>query len=46
MISGYIGSCPKLDRAIARFAEAYADQNERDHAELVDAVRDGRIATR
>jgi uncharacterized protein (DUF2252 family) len=46
MISGYMGSCPKLDRAIARFAEVYADQNERDHAELVQALRDGRIAAR
>ena len=27
-----------------RFAEAYADQNERDHAALDDAVRAGRIA--
>ena len=28
---------------IAAFAVAYADQNERDHAALVDAVRDGRV---
>ncbi|HZB76411.1 MAG TPA: DUF2252 family protein [Solirubrobacteraceae bacterium] len=33
-----------FDRALAGFAEAYADQNERDHAALEQAVRDGRLA--
>ena len=32
-----------LREAIAAFAEAYADQNERDHAALVEAVREGRV---
>ena len=32
-----------FDSAILRFSEAYAEQNERDHAALVDAVRSGRI---
>ena len=32
-----------FDQAIARFAEAYADQNERDHAALVAAVAEGRV---
>jgi len=32
-----------FDRAIADFSAAYADQNERDYAALVDAVRSGRI---
>jgi hypothetical protein len=32
-----------LDAAIARFAEAYADQNERDHRALVDAIGSGRV---
>ncbi|HEU5269099.1 MAG TPA: DUF2252 family protein, partial [Jatrophihabitans sp.] len=31
-------------RAIARFAEAYADQNERDHAALAEAIRTGRLS--
>ena len=31
-----------FDRAIADFAEAYADQNERDYAALAAAARDGR----
>jgi hypothetical protein len=33
-----------FDRAIAAFAETYADQNERDHAALEEAARAGRIA--
>ena len=41
MISGYMGTSPKLDRAISRFAQVYADQNEQDHAELLEAVRSG-----
>jgi uncharacterized protein (DUF2252 family) len=43
MISGYMGTGVKLDRAISRFAQVYADQNQRDHAELLEAVRSGRI---
>ena len=31
MIAGYVGSSDKLDRALARFARAYADQTEADH---------------
>ena len=32
MIAGYAGGSDKLDRAMARFARAYADQTEVDHA--------------
>ena len=32
-----------FDRSIAEFAGAYADQNEKDYAELVKAGKDGRI---
>ncbi|MET9678126.1 DUF2252 domain-containing protein [Streptomyces sp. NPDC006482] len=42
-IAAYLGSGTSFDRAIATFAEAYADQNERDHQALVDAVRAGRL---
>ena len=38
MIAGYAGASDKLDRALARFARAYADQTEADHARLVKAV--------
>jgi hypothetical protein len=42
-IASYLGSSDVFDRAIAEFAEAYADQNERDHAALLDAIRTGRV---
>ena len=42
-ISAYLGSKRSFDRAIAEFAERYADQNERDYEALMDAVGDGRI---
>ena len=41
MIAGYVGGSDKLDRALAAFARAYADQTEADHAALVAAVRRG-----
>jgi uncharacterized protein (DUF2252 family) len=43
-IASYLGRGNAFDRAVAGFAEAYADQNERDHAALDDAVRSGRLA--
>jgi hypothetical protein len=42
-IAAYLGSSDVFDRAINGFAEAYADQNERDHAALVEAIDRGRI---
>ncbi|MFJ8822552.1 DUF2252 domain-containing protein [Streptomyces sp. NPDC102467] len=42
-ISAYLGRSDAFDRAIGYFAEAYADQNERDHKALADAVRTGRV---
>ena len=41
MIAGYAGATDKLDQALAKFARAYADQTEADHAELVKAARRG-----
>jgi uncharacterized protein (DUF2252 family) len=41
MIAGYAGSSDKLDKALCRFARAYADQTEADHAVLVKAVARG-----
>ncbi len=43
MISGYIGDDDTFDRAVARFAEAYADRTEQDYDELIGAVDDGRV---
>ncbi|MFY8150289.1 MAG: DUF2252 domain-containing protein [Prochlorococcaceae cyanobacterium] len=42
-ISGYLGKSAAFDEAIADFAVAYADQTERDHAALAEAVEQGRI---
>jgi hypothetical protein len=42
-IAEYLGKGDTWDRAIAEFARAYADQNEKDYAELVKAGKDGRI---
>jgi uncharacterized protein (DUF2252 family) len=42
-ISGYLGKSETFDKALKKFALAYADQNERDHMALVKAVRSGRL---
>ncbi|MET7603530.1 DUF2252 domain-containing protein [Streptomyces avermitilis] len=43
-IAAYLGGGDVFDRALVTFAERYADQNEKDHQALVDAVRTGRVA--
>jgi uncharacterized protein (DUF2252 family) len=42
-IGAYLGTSDVFDRAIADFASAYADQNERDYEALADAAKSGRI---
>jgi uncharacterized protein (DUF2252 family) len=42
-IAGYLGKTAAFDRALSAFAEAYADQNERDYDALKQAVESGRI---
>lgn len=42
-IASYLGGGKAFDRALAEFAEAYADQNERDFARLVEAVAKGEV---
>jgi uncharacterized protein (DUF2252 family) len=44
MIAGYLGKSDRADRALGRFARAYADQTERDHEALAAAVRKGKLA--
>lgn len=44
LVAGYCGKNEEFDEAVARFAVAYADRTEADHADLVAAVKDGRIA--
>ncbi len=43
-IASYLGAGDSFDRALALFAEAYADQNERDYNALREAVVSGRVA--
>ena len=42
-IAAYLGKGDVFDRAICDFAEAYADQNERDYKEFEKAVEGGRL---
>ncbi len=42
-IAAYLGKGDVFDRAIGDFAEAYADQNERDYKEFASAVKEGRL---
>src|SRR6516162_1027569 len=44
-LAAYLGGSATFDQAIADFAEAYADQNDRDYAALQAAVKDGRAQT-
>jgi uncharacterized protein (DUF2252 family) len=42
-IAAYLGAGPVFDEAVVAFAVAYADQTERDHRSLLDAIASGRI---
>jgi uncharacterized protein (DUF2252 family) len=42
-IASYLGASDTFDQAITQFADAYADQNAKDHEALVAAVASGRI---
>ena len=42
-LAAYLGSSDRFHQAIADFAEAYADQNERDYQAFVHAIRAGRL---
>jgi hypothetical protein len=42
-IAAYLGSSAVFDHAVAEFARVYADQNERDHAALRDAIEARRV---
>ena len=45
-LAGYLGRGAVFDRAIAGFAAKYAAVNERDHADLVDAIASGRVVAK
>ena len=42
-IAAYLGGSGTFDQAMAEFGETYADQTERDHAALAEAVASGRV---
>jgi uncharacterized protein (DUF2252 family) len=42
-IRGYLGNHDSFEQAISQFSMAYADQVEKDHAELTSAITSGRI---
>ena len=42
-IASYLGNSETFERALASFAESYADQNERDYKTLTKAVSTGEI---
>jgi uncharacterized protein (DUF2252 family) len=42
-IAAYLGDSDAFDKSITDFSQRYADQNERDYQEFVNAVRSGRL---
>lgn len=45
MILGYLGQDDTFDKAIAKFARAYAKQNEADYQRFMQALKDGELPT-
>jgi uncharacterized protein (DUF2252 family) len=43
VLTGYMGKSTAFEDALADFGIAYAEQNERDHAALLEAIRSGRL---
>ena len=44
-IAAYLGGSTAFERAVAEFAEAYADQNERDYHALLAAAKSGQVTS-
>jgi uncharacterized protein (DUF2252 family) len=42
-IAAYLGNSPSFEKALVRFAETYADQNERDYEAFAAACKSGRL---
>jgi uncharacterized protein (DUF2252 family) len=42
-LAAYMGGSNRFDQLIADFAEAYADQNERDYEQFLEAIASGRL---
>jgi uncharacterized protein (DUF2252 family) len=45
-VAAYLGEKRRFDKAVAEFAEQYADQNDRDYAAFLEAIHSGRIEAR
>ena len=45
-LASYLGKSDRFDNAVTDFAVSYADQNQRDHEALVEAVASGRVEAR
>lgn len=45
MIAGYVGKSERLDDVLVSYAQAYADQVERDFLAFQKAIRSGRLKT-
>ena len=45
-IAAYLGDSDAFDKSITGFSERYADQNEQDYEEFVNAVKSGRLEAR
>jgi hypothetical protein len=43
-IASYLGGGTVFDRAVLSFSEAYAEQNDRDYAALLEAAETGRVS--
>ena len=42
-IAEYLGDSDALDKSVTDFSERYADQNEQDYQQFVNAIRSGRL---
>jgi Uncharacterized protein conserved in bacteria (DUF2252) len=42
-IAAYLGGSDAFDKSVTDFADRYADQNEQDYTEFVNAVQSGRL---
>jgi len=43
IISGYLGKSDTFDKALVSFSTDYADQNEKDHATFLRAIKSGKL---
>ena len=42
-MAAYLGASDAFERALVKFSEAYADQNERDYEAFAAACKSGRL---